>query len=489
MSFSCNDKQSQSSTIPSGSFFPSRQVDGIELTYGTCFDTMVHPMTITDVVYSEKPAAFPEITLSLKMNGTSAEFLNFDSLRLFLGNSFRDAADLYQALMTNLNCVTLRYRETLEFVFLPDALKAGGFGDEEKLVPYPSNSFPGYRLLQEYFQFPEKFLFIDLSGWEAWSDRSNVETFDLVFQLTKPLANPLRINKKSLVAGVTPAVNIFPKSASPVSLDHTLAEYHISPSDGMPSQYQIYSVDRISGYSTGTGKDLVFQPFYRCSSSGNHPVYDEKIKKSPIREAVEYYISVAYTKDGKLPDCNTLSIDLSCTNAFLPEWLSKGDISNRDDVTTEGILFENISKPTIPSLPSLGSNALWRLLSLLSLNTQSLADVDSIKTLLKLFVMEDTRDKKRLRATEKRIDGILHVDTAHEERIVHGIPMRGMKINVKAASDHFAGQGDLYLFGTVLSRFFSLYASMNTFTRLTITDTTTGDSFSWAARIGNQLLI
>ena len=34
--------------------------------------------------------------------------------------------------------------------------------------------------------------------------------------------------------------------------------------------------------------------------------------------------------------------------------------------------------------------------------------------------------------------------------------------------DRFAGDGDLYLFGTILNEFVSLYAALNSFTRLTL---------------------
>ena len=33
-------------------------------------------------------------------------------------------------------------------------------------MPYPHTTFSGYRHLQEYFSFPEKYLFVDVSGGE-----------------------------------------------------------------------------------------------------------------------------------------------------------------------------------------------------------------------------------------------------------------------------------------------------------------------------------
>ena len=43
-------------------------------------------------------------------------------------------------------------------------LQPMGFGETEDVLPYPRRSFVGYRLLQEYFAFPEKFFFMNLKG-------------------------------------------------------------------------------------------------------------------------------------------------------------------------------------------------------------------------------------------------------------------------------------------------------------------------------------
>src|SRR5260370_39068975 len=53
-------------------------------------------------------------------------------------------------------------------VVLPaSSLRPVGFEDKEALLPYPRHSFSGYRLLQEYFSFPEKFFFLELACLEA----------------------------------------------------------------------------------------------------------------------------------------------------------------------------------------------------------------------------------------------------------------------------------------------------------------------------------
>ena len=49
-------------------------------------------------------------------------------------------------------------------VLAGDVVRAVGFDDEHALLPVTLTGFAGYRLLQEYFAFPQRFLFFDLVG-------------------------------------------------------------------------------------------------------------------------------------------------------------------------------------------------------------------------------------------------------------------------------------------------------------------------------------
>jgi type VI secretion system protein ImpG len=67
--------------------------------------------------------------------------------------------------------------------------------------------------------------------------------------------------------------------------------------------------------------------------------------------------------------------------------------------------------------------------------------------------------------------------------------MRGIQVNVTAAENEFASLGDLYLFGSVLNAFLSMYSSMNTFTQLQLNNSQTGELFLWPPRIGEKPLL
>jgi type VI secretion system protein ImpG len=67
--------------------------------------------------------------------------------------------------------------------------------------------------------------------------------------------------------------------------------------------------------------------------------------------------------------------------------------------------------------------------------------------------------------------------------------MRGRNIRLKIHQDHFASLGDLYLFGCIMDHFMGNYASINTYTLLSIQEVLKGNLYQWPARIGAYPLI
>jgi len=153
------------------------------------------------------------------------------------------------------------------------------------------------------------------------------------------------------------------------------------------------------------------------------------------------------------PVSETLSIGLTCTNGTLPEALRVGDISQATSDTPEIAEFRNITPATFSVAPPLGTNLLWRLISHLSLNHLSLARGENLRALLELYLFPDSRDRVSLAANKKRIAGIEGVDARPSDRLVGGLPMRGQEVEIRLRQDHFAGPGDMYLFGCVLDHF------------------------------------
>ncbi len=127
----------------------------------------VHPLRITNARFIEPPGKASKIRISLKSPAGNLNRLSAKHLRFFLGGNYADAAALYLLLNRHINSVTIRPAQGGQALTLPpDVLKPAGFAEHESLIPYPSQTFTGYRLLQEYFLLPEKFLFIDITGFD-----------------------------------------------------------------------------------------------------------------------------------------------------------------------------------------------------------------------------------------------------------------------------------------------------------------------------------
>ena len=103
-------------------------------------------------------------------------------------------------------------------------LRPMGFEDSESLLPVTSRRFSGYRLLQEYFAFPQRYLFAELGGLQAAMKRSHETELDVLFLLDQAdsvLDGTLDASHFALFC--TPVINLFPHRADRIHL--TTREY------------------------------------------------------------------------------------------------------------------------------------------------------------------------------------------------------------------------------------------------------------------------
>jgi type VI secretion system protein ImpG len=489
--FSPKTSLTQIVKVPKGVQLASEPVDGTICLFRTCSDVDVHPLAISGAELEDKPGRPPAIRIEMALQDVKLEEWYPDALRFYLAGAPTQAADLYLLLRHYLARIVITPHDGGSPCTLPpEHLEPVGFGSDEDLIPYPPQSFPGYRILQEYFILPEKFLFLDLKGWPLWQDRGEGSRFEIRFELKKlPFALP-RVRKDSFALAATPVVNLFNHDADPIRLDHRRTESVIRPTGGDGRNYQTYAVDQVTGFIQGTAQERTYSPFEMFSAgSESEPTYSVKIRQSPVHSRFDFYLSVAYPPGSGTPPLETLSLELQCTNGMLPEGLQTGDIRHPTSSTPEFVEFRNIRPPTASIVPSLGNNLLWKLVSHLNLNYQSLAKADNLKVVLDLYNFEENRDRPIYLANQKRIAGLEAIETEATNRLVDRVIMRGREIRLRARQDHYAGEGDLYLFGTILDHFLGSYATMNTFTQLVLKEVLKGEVYTWPARIGDHPLV
>jgi len=209
---------------------------------------------------------------------------------------------------------------------------------------------------------------------------------------------------------------------------------------------------------------------------------------SPVTNAYEVYLNLAYPKERTEFSRETLSVDLTCTNGSEPEALMPGDICEHTSNSPELLDFVNITAPTANVEPPIEGDTLWRLLSHMSLNLLSIRDAESFKKLLQLYIFPESRDKAGVSANLKRIPGISQFNIKNEDRLIRGMVVRGEMISITVSRDNFASMGDVVIFGAVIEEFFNRYSNINAYVRLNLNEAISGESYTWTPRIGNAPL-
>lgn len=179
----------------------------------------------------------------------------------------------------------------------------------------------------------------------------------------------------------------------------------------------------------------------------------------------------SYPSDESLLSNEVVSVSLTCTNRELPSQIRSGDITGTTGKNAAVASFRNITRPTQPLWPVIDGSLHWSLLSAMNLNYLSLLDTDALKQVIANFDRHAIHHPQTARLSQQKLDAIERLDTRPVDRLFTGIPVRGLASTLYLHPEPFVCEGEMYLLGTVLSHFLSLYASVNSFHMLTVVNT------------------
>lgn len=488
VAFTPKESLMEAFTIQKGTALSSVPVDGTRCEFSTCMDVRLLPLMVTDVQTKQVSTTEEVITLSFRLTNINLSQWEEDSLQFYIAGDYSLTSGMFMRLKRDLLKIILKTPSGRSATLGPEHLRTPGFDSACSLCPMPNQSFRGYSLLTDYFIFPEKFLFLECTGLSLlknWGD-GNVFSVEFVLSATR---TPLEVRKEYFTLFATPVVNLFSHDADPVQVDHQTEELAVLPAGTQKEHYSVYTIDSVTGIMQGMVERRTYLPFNRFwlrerEKSGVFQVHHTR--RADGRPGV--HISLGYTSDHQ-PGREILSIDLTCANGHLPEQLRVGDINIPTSSSPELATFKNIVTPTTFIDITTGKNELWRLLSNVSLNLLTINNADSLREFLRMHTFESQRSDHRATANIRRIEALESFSTESIDRIIKGILMRGIQINLTAADRNFAGQGDLYLFGSVLDAFLAMYASMNTFTQFVLNNSQTGEQMQWPPRLGEKPLL
>ena len=494
----------------------SQPVNGMPCKFRTCYPVDLWPIRVTDARLQPLQkadfalrgnAAVASLTLKLEaLGGTAFGKLGVDKLRFFLDGDTAHVHALYELLFTSVQSIRVSNGANVHRTLRPDVILPVGFDPDEGMLDYDARSLSAYRLLHEYFTFPEKFLFFDLAGLDRVIDDSfgkdleitlffrEFERRDRLFALAEA------VQKETFKLGCTPIVNLFRQNAEPLIISHQKTEYQVIPDIRRPWGMEVYALESVRKLvkSDERAQLVEYRPFYSLKHSQDEALEDAfwyPIRRPSARRddnGTEVYLALVDRQfNPALPASDALTIQVTCLNRDLPSLLPFG--GQQGDLEVEGespvARIRCLRKPTPTVRPPRRKGAMWRLISHLSLNHLSIVEEgrEALMEILSLYNFSDSP------ALSKQINGIVSVDS--EPHLAKIGPLgrqsfvRGTAIKLELNEEDFVGSG-VFLFGAVLDRFFGLYASINSYTQLTVTTSQREKALMiWRPRAGKAILV
>jgi type VI secretion system protein ImpG len=512
-------------TLPRHTSLRSRQMEGEHnpCEFRTAADLTLWPIEIAEAEYVDgrgelvaagvagQTAARAGVRLRLRRtDGEPISALPMEKVTLYLNNAGGNSWALLELLSTQ--SIGLCGRSTDRRADWAEPLPAGevvqrGFDRDEALLPTPRQSFDGYRLLQEYFAMPERFLFVELRGLAPALKRasgSDVDIYILLADGRRDIAST--VVPDAFTPNAVPAVNLFHKRCDRVLVSGREAEQHVVPSRTAPMDFEVHSLESVVGISGSGAEDVVFRPFYSASdltaAGETHPAYytvsrrmrqrSEKERLRGVRTSYlgsEVYLTLVDRAQAPYAaDLDQLAVQALCSNRDLPMLLATGD-ANVFSIPKGGPV-KSIRLPVSPTRPhptlAQGDTA-WRLISHLSLNYLSIAESGAGEPAAALRELVGLYAPLGDRVTEKQLEGIESVSSRPIVRRMSddilSTAVRGIEVTIGFDESFFEGSS-AYVLGAVLERFMRRYASINSFTETVLKTQNRGEIARWRPETG-----
>ncbi len=504
-------------------------------TFSTAHDVRLLPLTISEARYFTRDLV--ELNIPAELNAKAALRIRLrktipnafaeiraDPLAIHIRGADELPGQIYEQIFAHKTHLVVQSpgdRRRNLGVFSADCIRRCGFASEQALLPAAPRGFEGYRLLREYFTFPQRFLFGELAGFQAALAQATGDEVDFIFVLDEvDTRMEGHVDRTCFELFCTPAINLFEKTLDRIMVSNRVSEFHVVPDRNRPLDYEIFQIAGVTGYGETADQERPFLPFYKARDMDletsafytTHRVprlFSDRERTTGRRSSyagTDVFLSIV---DGDMAPCSPnlrqLGIRALCTNRHLPIQMFKG--VGRTDFTLDigGPInaIRILHGPTVPqpSLVLAGQNPdnpnvasgrfTWRLISHLSLNYLSLIDgsesgADGLREMLKLYA--DPNDRQSI----KQIDGLRSVKHRPIVRRVETPgPItfaRGLEITLLFDEAAFEGQGVCVL-GAVLEQFFTRHVSLNSFTETVITTQQRKEIMRWPAQMGRRQIL
>jgi len=386
-----------------------------------------------------------------------------------------------------------------------------GLGPDEALLPELHRGFSGHRLLQEAAAMPQRLLFFEIDGLAQRLARVQGDEMELVLLFSRgDAALESLVDADSLALFCTPAINLFRKRLDRIQLGPGAWEYHVVPDRTRPMDFEVHSLESVLGYGTARVGQQEFLPLYAGAHQQSAPapgyytvrreprLLSERQKQHGPRSGhvgEEVFLSLVDPRHAPYrEDIRQLSVSAWVTNRDLPTLLpprgADGSAASwRLESPGPVKRVDALRGPTRPVTRRPVGELGWSLVSLLAQRQLPLADEDPAQAaamLRRLLVLHGPPDDA---GWLRLVDGVraLRAKTVVRRLPYGGRQTFGSGAEITLELDELAFQGSsAFAFGSVLEHFFARYASINTFTQLSLHSTQRGLLMRWPPRMASD---
>lgn len=497
---------------------PLRDVTACE--YRTAHDVELWPIEIESAEYtsslrdiaalSSRIQAPVKALLRLRLrcaDGMRFDRLSIERLPIFLRGGDEISARLYEQLITSACGLWMRWGphavRDVATSTAAEPVSGQGFVDGQALLPVSARTFQGYRLLQEYFAFPCRFDFVELSGLLQGVTRCSSDRMELLLPLTRfdaTLEGAIDTGRLSLFA--TPVINLFPRACDRLPMQARNHELHVVPDRTRPLDFEVHSVTRVAVHGCVSGSERVFTSMNAVrqradqNSTAAHYSMERRARVVSAQQrrygsrtpyvGSEVFLTLSDPSGEALleHEPRQLGVHALCSNRDLPLLLGLGRGGNDFTFRSEAPIgaVRCITGPTAPrSLPlDMNNDSAWRLVSHLSTNYLSLAEqeagADRLRELLVLYAQLGDP------LLQRQVEGLRGICAAPARRLHTGpgprTSVRGLEVSLSFEERAFSGHG-VFTLASVLAAFFAKHAAINSFTETVLTTEERGEVYRW----------
>lgn len=388
-----------------------------------------------------------------------------------------------------------------------ESLRAVGYDDEQALLPETLRGFSGHRLLQEFAALPQRFMFFEVADLAARLQRVNATEAEIVLLFSRgEAALEALVDAASLALFCTPAINLFTKRLDRIQTSDGTWEHHVVPDRTRPMDFEVHGVESVTGY--GAVAEQHFLPLYTAHHTGSaeqaayYTLRREPRLLSPRQKeqgprssyiGTEVFLSLVDPQHAPYrEELRQLAVSALVSNRDLPTLLPTESGAWRLDAPGPVRGVECLRGPTRPVQRLPQGDVGWALISQLTLNYLSIAGEDPRRAAAALRSLLLLQGPAKDDGWRRMAEGVLAVQARQvTRRLPFPGPLTfGAGVQIELEVDELAFQGrSAFLLGSVLDRFFTRQAGINSFTELLLRSAARGPIFHGTPRTGAAPLL